>query len=294
MSILVFYDAATEAAYGDLAPAGHSTSNQSPISYSYDGSSSAQNVVVLGGGFTYSGSQVVGGTPTLVVGLNQSNPSFEARFYNSTIANLAGTSAADQVSRIFSGDDFVYGNSVADLNDVLRGFGGNDNIYGNGGDDVLYGNQGNDTLYGGRGQDTLFGGQDADLLLGEAGDDLLLGNLGNDIIYGGQGRDTLYGGQGDDMLSGDVGDDVLFGDLGNDTLIGGAGADRYVFNTNSGADLIQGFNVAEGDRLDLRGQTYTFGTAADGSGSALLVLSGGGTIELAGITQAQVNNSFFA
>ena len=96
------------------------------------------------------------------------------------------------------------------------------------------------------------------------------------------------------MLFGDLGDDVLFGDRGDDVLRGGAGADRYVFGQNSGSDVVLGFNQAEGDRLDLRGQTYTFGVAADGSGSALLVLSGGGTIELAGVTQGQVNASFFA
>ena len=194
---------------------------------------------------------------------------------------LTGGSGNDTLSGL-SGNDTVFGNQGADL------------IQGNQGEDLLFGNQGNDTLFGGQGQDTLFGGQDADLLFGNLGADLLMGNLGTDTLFGGQGNDSLYGGQGDDVLFGDLGDDVLSGDLGNDVLRGGAGADRYVFNVNSGADVVLGFSAAEGDRLDLRGQTYTFGVAADGSGSALLVLSGGGTIELAGITQAQVNPGFFA
>ena len=203
---------------------------------------------------------------------------------------LPGTAGADLLTG-GTGNDTLSGLAG---NDTLSGREGADLLLGNQGEDLLSGNQGNDTLFGGQGQDTLFGGQDADLLFGNLGADLLLGNLGMDTLYGGQGNDSLYGGQGDDVLFGDLGDDVLSGDLGNDVLRGGAGADRYVFNTNSGADVVLGFNQAEGDRLDLRGQTYRFGVAADGSGSALLVLSGGGTIELAGITQAQVNANFFA
>ena len=198
------------------------------------------------------------------------------------------------------GNDMLYGDAGNDTvsggigNDTLFGGADQDLLLGNQDEDVLFGNQGNDTLFGGQGLDTLFGGQDQDLLFGNLGNDLLLGNLGNDTLYGGQGADTLYGGQGNDILLGDLGDDVLSGDLGNDVLQGGAGADRYVFYTNSGNDVVLGFNAAEGDRIDLLGQTYTFGTAADGSGSALLILSGGGTIELAGVTRAQVNAGFFA
>ena len=203
---------------------------------------------------------------------------------------LAGTAGADLITG-GPGNDTLAGLSG---NDTLFGNEGADLLEGNQGADLLFGNQGSDTLFGGQDQDTLFGGQDADLLFGNLGADLLLGNLGMDTLYGGQGNDSLYGGQGDDVLFGDLGDDVLSGDLGNDVLRGGAGADRYVFGVNSGADVVLGFSAAEGDRLDLSGQTYRFGVAADGSGSALLVLSGGGTIELAGITQAQVNAGFFA
>ena len=202
----------------------------------------------------------------------------------------SGTTGADLING-GTGNDSLTGLAG---NDTVFGKEGNDLIQGNQGEDLLFGNQGNDTLFGGQGQDTLFGGQDADLLFGNLGADQLFGNLGADTLFGGQGADTLFGGQGDDVLFGDLGDDVLSGDLGNDVLRGGAGADRYVFNTNSGADVVLGFNQAEGDRLDLRGQTYRFGIAADGSGSALLILSGGGTIELAGITQGQVNANFFA
>ncbi|GJE59121.1 hypothetical protein MPOCJGCO_1208 [Methylobacterium trifolii] len=146
--------------------------------------------------------------------------------------------------------------TLGTLNDTFLAFGGNDTVSGGGGNDVLFGNQ---------------------------GDDVLFGNLGNDTLFGGQGADTLYGGQGNDLL---------FGDLGNDVLSGDLGADRYVFGQNSGIDLVLGFSQAQGDRLDLSGQSYTLGSAA--SGNALLTLSGGGTVELAGVQAGGVNASFFA
>ncbi|GJE61004.1 hypothetical protein MPOCJGCO_3123 [Methylobacterium trifolii] len=204
--------------------------------------------------------------------------------------NLTGTDGPDSIS-LLSGND-TYSGGLG--NDTAFGNEGDDLIQGNQGDDLLLGNMGNDTLYGGQGADTLYGGQNRDVLLGNQGSDVLFGNLGADTLYGGQGSDTLFGGQGNDVVYGDLGDDFLYGDLGDDVLTGGQGADRYDFNPASGHDVILGFAQGEGDRIDLRGQSYSFGTAADGSGSALLVLSGGGTIELAGITEGQVNASFFA
>ena len=167
-------------------------------------------------------------------------------------------------------------------NDYALANGGNDAVYGNQGDDELYGNQGNDSLFGGQGQDVVYGGQGNDQVYGNIGLDVIYGNIGADILFGGQGTDTLYGGQGDDVLFGDLGDDVLSGDLG---------ADRYVFGANAGADLVLGFNQGSGDRLDLTGQTYR--TISDADGSAVLTLSGGGTIKLAGIGAGQVTANYF-
>ena len=80
--------------------------------------------------------------------------------------------------------------------------------------------------------------------------------------------------------------------LGDDTLVGGLGADRFSFGPGSGADLILGFDQASGDRIDLQGQTYSLGQ--DAQGNALLILSGGGTIDLVGVTQGQASASFLA
>jgi hypothetical protein len=63
-----------------------------------------------------------------------------------------------------------------------------------------------------------------------------------------------------------------------------------VFAAGSGSDLIQSFSATQGDRLDLQGQTYALGSAA--SGDALLTLSGGGAITLAGITSQTFQSGF--
>ncbi len=166
--------------------------------------------------------------------------------------------------------------------DTLTGGSDADQIAGRQGNDVIVGRQGNDTLGGGQGQDAIGGGQGDDQLRGGAGADTLRGGQGNDLLFGGQDNDALFGGQGNDSLAGGMGDD---------TLTGGLGADRFVFGFTSGHDLITDFSGG-GDTLDLQGQSYSLGTATDGF--ALLTLSGGGSIQLAGLTAGQVDLTIFA
>lgn len=222
-------------------------------------------------------------------------------------SNTLVSAEGDDTAAGGAGSDVVYGNQGADLaygnqgTDVLFGgqgsdqaFGGTgtDLIYGNAGADTLHGNAGADALLGGSGTDSLFGGQGADVLSGNAGADALLGDAGADIIYGNQGADLLSGGDGNDVLFGGQGNDILTGGVGSDTLAGGVGADVYVFGANSGQDLILGFSQADGDKLSLGGQSYTL--ADDGQGGTLLTLSGGGTIDLAGVAQSSVTPAAFA
>ena len=226
---------------------------------------------------------------------------------SNALNNLIGAGPGSDLIYGNQGADIIYGNQGADSlfggqgadrlfggqgNDVAFGNLGDDVLLGNLGDDQLYGNQGQDTLFGNQGQDRLFGGQDADALYGGQDADIVYGNLGSDLIYGNQGSDSLYGGQGDDRLFGGQGNDLLFGNLGNDTLSGNLGADRFVFGQNSGNDLVRDFVQSDGDRLDLQGQTFVLGTAADGS--AVLNLSGGGTVDLAGVQVSQVGAGSFA
>jgi Ca2+-binding RTX toxin-like protein len=108
----------------------------------------------------------------------------------STIENVIGTSADDDIS------------AAADTVDVSHTFTGGD------GDDTLTGGNSGDILNGGKGNDTLDGG---------AGDDTLNGNDGNDSLIGGSGIDILNGNDGDDNLQGGIGNDTLNGGKGSDT-----------------------------------------------------------------------------
>jgi Ca2+-binding RTX toxin-like protein len=121
--------------------------------------------------------------------------------------------------------------------------------------------------------------------VGGQGADLILGNEANDTIYGNEANDTIFGGAGDDLIIGGQGNDILYGNEGNDTIFGNEGADRFIFAAGSGNDKIADFSFADGDRLDLQGQSYTTGTGA--GGDVLLTLSGGGTILLSGVNTFQ-------
>ncbi len=214
--------------------------------------------------------------PTIAAGTRRSISDLDLAMLQDIGAPIA-TARADAVTLGSRSDTFT---ALAG-NDTVTGGDGADVIYGNQGSDVLYGNLGADRLFGGLDNDSLFGGQDADMVYGNQGADAVYGNFGNDTLFGGQGDDTLYGGQGDDVLNGNLGNDVLYGNLG---------ADRFVFGANSGADLIMGFNQSQGDRLVLSGQSYVLGQARDGD--ALLTLSGGGTVELDGVSAAQFGAGF--
>ena len=230
-------------------------------------------------------------------------PSYAADIYGGfTIANgvvIENASAG-------SGNDTLTGN---DVDNLLFGNGGSDLMFANGGRDTVDGGSGNNTIVGGRnssdgadsivsgnGNDFLFGNGGADTLSGADGNNTLVGGFGidtvssgsgsdliwanqdNDFVTAGDGADTIWAGQGNDLVFANPGNDLIFGNEGNDTLVGGAGADLYSFATGSGADQITGFLFGEGDRITLQGQSYTFGNSGDGD--ALLLLSGGGTIEL--------------
>jgi len=87
---------------------------------------------------------------------------------------------------------------------------------------------------------------------------LRLANQDNDTVDTGDGADIAVGGFGNDSISGGAGNDTIFGSEGDDTMAGGTGADRFSFLPGSRNDQINGFSGrAEGDRLDLQGQTFT-------------------------------------
>jgi Ca2+-binding RTX toxin-like protein len=236
---------------------------------------------------------------------NQNGLSFDdmagARALYTSGLTLEGSSASDLLSG-GAGDDMIFGKEGSDTidagggNNIIVGgvdsTDGADLIRAGSGNDLLFGNGGNDSISSTGGNDIVVGGFGNDSITLGAGNDIIYGNQGNDFINAGDGRNLITGGFGDDYITAGSGNDVIYGNEGNDTLVGGAGADRYVFNPGDDNDLIIGYSSSEGDVLDLQGQTYLVGQ--DAQGSAILALSGGGSITLAGVGSNQVNAGFFA
>lgn len=126
------------------------------------------------------------------------------------------------------------------------------------------------------------------LLFGTAADDAIYGMEGNDLLFGGQGSDDLFGGLGNDILFGGAGDDDLEGGQGNDFLVGGLGADYFVFNSNSGNDIIWDFTKGE-DKIEIDPSVLPdigaiLNNVTYGNGFAQIDLGGGNNIYLNGIT----------
>ena len=110
---------------------------------------------------------------------------------------------------------------------------------------------------------TIKGTKKDDNLKGTKKADFITGKKGNDTLNGSKGNDVLQGDKGNDILKGSNGKDYLDGSKGIDTLIGGKGAD--VFQISKGIDLVEDFNIKQGDRIGLdRKGKYTIVDDADG------------------------------
>ena len=169
-----------------------------------------------------------------------------------------------------TGNDMILGGSGTDTlgggsgHDELDGGEGHDALDGSRGDDLLRGGSGNDWLDGGSENDVLFGNENHDQLFGRSGDDVLDGGEGQDSLGGGSGNDTLDGGLGVDAVSGGSGNDLILShsDGSADALTGGGGSDTFAFRFSNfegavehmGNDVIQDFNRAQGDRIEVDGE----------------------------------------
>jgi len=262
--------------------------------------------------------------------------------------------AVDLSQTSFGGfDDYVInladaGNAV----DLARGVGFSFTVNGGDGDDViignidnvLRGNGGNDTLTGGYGEDALYGGAGNDLLDGAPGveewpgDDILDGGSGNDTASyatstgavavslllttaqdtGGAGTDTLtgvenligsrfadalHGTKGDNVIEGGAGNDAIDGDAGNDTAsYAGAAAGvtvslaiTAVQNTlGAGSDLLVGMENLVGSAFaDMLTGNAASNQLSGGAGDDVLDggagndrLDGGGSADTASFASA--------
>lgn len=168
---------------------------------------------------------------------------------------------------------------AASIDDLIYGYGGDDNITAGDGNNVVYGGDGNDGILGGNDSDLFYGEAGNDNLNGGNGNDFLFGGDGNDTLQGGNGADMLYGGDGDDILSGGYQDDFMSGGAGNDTLSGSRHNDTYFYT--SGNDI---FSENLGNGID----TVEFDVGIDindllfsKNGNDLIInVAGAGTITL--------------
>ncbi|MBR8832443.1 MAG: hypothetical protein Cpurp_14805 [Chlorogloea purpurea SAG 13.99] len=182
----------------------------------------------------------------------------------------------------------VYGNNNTNATEIFRGSFASDSIFADrtetgGGNDQVFGEFGNDIIQGWSGNDTLFGGFNSNARLYGG-----VNGTAPATWYENDGDDILAGGAGNDQLFGENGDDSLIGGTDVDTLNGGLGADRFIFNTVSeGIDLIQDFNTAEGDKIQIRrssfGATSTAQFSFNSVGNALS-FNGGQFATLVGVS----------
>ena len=230
------------------------------------------------------------------------------------------------------------GNSLlgGDGFDFLRGAGGNDILFGGEADDLIEGGAGADTLDGGGGTGDLISLLDAtapvtldlsnvaassaehasdvfinmegalgsqsfsNTMIGTGAAESFIGGTQGDSMVGNGGDDALLALAGNDTLDGGAGLDAFLGGLGDDRHTGGTGADTFLFEFNSGADVITDFTIAEGDFILFFGNQFTgpsditVGTVA---GTTDAILSWGSvaapsSVILEGVTEADVNANF--
>ena len=216
-----------------------------------------------------------------------------------------------------AGNDLIDGGNKRDQlfggegHDQLIGGLGADSLFGGSGDDVMSGNAGEDVMFGGTGSDLMnggakademFGGEGNDVLQGDAGRDKLHGDAGDDMLDGQMGQDKLHGGDGDDALVGGAGVDRLFGGDGadrlsggqdNDRLTGDAGADRFVFDGNSGSDVITDFEDGI-DAIEFMIQSFDFDDlTVTQDGDDAVVDHEGGQIRLLDTSASSLDQSDF-
>ena len=175
--------------------------------------------------------------------------------------------------------------------------GGNDTLIINGGiGNIAYGDASSMALTTKGGNDTLIitGDTDGNTLYGDAMIMLDQSEGGNDDLCGGDGNDVLYG---DAAVMGENttgGNDMINGGGGNDDMWGGTGNDEFVFDPNSGVDIIHDLVVGE-DEINLINY-FSEGTDPDYQveqvgDDTLITLLDGDSITLLNVNAAELEAS---
>ena len=178
-----------------------------------------------------------------------------------TVNLAAGTATGDASvgTDTFTGVNSAIGSNFVDTYDAT-GFIGFNSFQGQGGNDIIIGNGSTQIFFF-----NATAGVMVDLAAGTASGDTSVGTdtfTGVNNVSGSNFNDTILGGGGNDFLNGgNSGNDTLDGRGGNDVLTGGIGADTFVYAAGGGADLINDFSHAQGDRIDVTGVPGIFGLA---------------------------------
>lgn len=199
--------------------------------------------------------------------------------------NVMRGAGGNDVIQGYGGFDTIIAGAGADYieaHGLLRGGRGNDTVHGSElSGDRLYGDAGDDVLETYGGDDRAYGGDGNDLILAASagitndGNDRLYGEGGDDWIIGGAGNDIAYGGTENDRIEGGAGNDQLYGDAGNDTLTGGSGTNTLY--GGDGNDFLNG----RGGNTTMIGGTGADDYFVDNAQDSVRENSGGGTDEVA-------------
>ena len=178
----------------------------------------------------------------------------------------------------------------------LTGASGNDEIYGNGKAELLKGGAGDDTyvIYGAE-QVVEQPNQGTDTIISYYTNVLLPANVEN--LYA-HGNYYAYGNSENNVIVGDSGNQVIDGGPGNDVLTGG-GHDTFVFDADSGHDVITDFTPGAGSVVRLAGysQIESFsqvkGDMTQHGADVVLTMDGDDSITFRNTTIAQFSASDF-
>lgn len=200
------------------------------------------------------------------------------------------------------------GNAIRDKLYGIEGVRGSiydDNLFGDAGDNVFQGLNGHDYIKGRAGFDEVsyllddaFGGTSgivADMRAGTVvdgfGDTDELKNI--EHIRGTDHGDLFIDAGGAQHYSGEGGDDTFRLRRGDDTVLGGDGADRFKFFGAFGDDTIGDFDQAEGDRIRVVGVDSLDDVTLEGYDGGTRILFAGNSIDLVGVSEADIDASYF-
>lgn len=287
MSDFFFSQKVTASLYSIFAIGNKDIFSENESGFFFSEGEGKPSVAVLGKDFVYEDGRAVGGTATVAVALDDGDPVFQARLYNTTLGSFDGLTEKQQIAKIFSGNDYLSGNAFLATDDILLGGRGsdvisgglgNDRINGGSGVDEMFGNAGNDIFYVYNRGDKVFEvkGEGIDLVKSSInysleGQDLekltLIGarsinGIGNEL------NNTISGNSGANNIRGEGGNDRIVGGLGRDVLHGGEGTDTFIFKSSADSgvglanrDYIMDFK-ANIDKIDLHSiggiQAFTF------------------------------------